>query len=272
MKRLFGKKFLSILILTVLLTTCVSNPFTGKNSMALVGNNYLFASSVSQYKSFLNESKVITNTPEANMIKNVGDKIKRAAEKWAAAEGVPNYLKNYKWEFSLVDSKEVNAWAMPGGKVVFYTGILPFTKNEAGIAVVMGHEVSHAILNHGQQRVSANILQQLGAVGVSVLTLDQTPETQALAMTIYGAGSALFGTLPYSRSHESEADQIGLVLMTIAGYPPETAADFWVRMSSSGSSVPEVLSTHPSDKTRINALRRYIPTAKKKAAQIGIIN
>ena len=256
----------------VLLSACNKNPFTGKNTMALIGNSSLMASSVVQYREFLNESKVITGTTEANMVKNAGDRIRKAAELWAAREGQSSYLDGYEWEFNLVDSREINAWAMPGGKIVFYSGILPLTQNEAGIAVVMGHEVAHAILNHGQQRASASILQQLGAVGVNILAADQSRETRALFMTLYGAGSTLFGTLPYSRAHEIEADQVGLTLMIIAGYDPDTAVEFWDRMSSlGGSSTPQFLSTHPSDVTRVEELRKYIPEARKKAASIGFI-
>ncbi|MCL2441324.1 MAG: M48 family metallopeptidase [Treponema sp.] len=272
MNRFLFKAGLLFFSAMVLITSCSTNPFTGKRTMAFVGNNTLFASSFVQYQQFLSENRVITGTPEAEMINNAGNKIRMAAEKWAASVGQPGYLSDYRWEFTLIDSNEINAWAMPGGKIVFYRGILPVTRDEAGIAVVMGHEAAHAILNHGQQRVSANILQQIGAVGVSILASEQTPETQALAMTIYGAGSTLFGTLPYSRAHEIEADQVGLTLMIIAGYDPESAAAFWERMSSlGGGSIPQFLSTHPSDTTRINALRRYIPEARKTAERIGII-
>jgi len=272
MKRFLKVKYLFFILALFLFTTCSTNPFTGKKTMALVSNNTLFASSFVQYKEFLNENTIVTGTPEANMVRRVGEKIRLAAEKWAAAEGQASYLNEYQWEYTLVNSKEINAWAMPGGKIVFYSGILPVTMDEAGLAVVMGHEVAHAILNHGQQRVSANVLQMLGAVGVSILAADQTPETQALAMTIYGAGSTLFGTLPYSRAHEIEADQVGLTLMAIAGYDPHAAVAFWERMSSmGGGSVPQFLSTHPSDSTRVSALRKYVPDANKKAAKIGII-
>jgi len=263
--------FISIFIM-IIFTVCTANPFTGKKTLALVNNESLFASAFVQYNTFLKESNVVTRTPEANMVNRVGERIRMATEKWAEAEGQKEYLDEYKWEYSLIDSSEVNAWAMPGGKIVFYSGILPVTKDEAGLAVVMGHEVAHAILNHGQQRVSANILQQIGAVGLNILTLDQSPEIQALAMTIYGAGSTLFGTLPYSRAHEIEADQVGLVLMIIAGYEPEAAVEFWQRMTSlGGSSVPQFLSTHPSDEKRVEEMKNYIGEARRIAERVGII-
>jgi len=263
------KKFLPLLFLsTVLFLTCVTNPLTGKSTMAFVGNETLFASSFQQYDEFISENKVITGTPDAIMVERLGMNIRNAAEKWLASEGNSNYLKDYKWEYHLVDSQEVNAWCMPGGKIVVYTGILPLTQNEDGLATVMGHEVAHALLNHGQQRVSADVLQQIGAAGLAIFTSESSKETQDLLMTAYGAGSTLFGTLPFSRQHESEADRYGLILMAIAGYDPEESVPFWERMAAMGSSGPEFLSTHPSDATRIKQLKNVIPEAKKKAAEL----
>ncbi|MDR2471040.1 MAG: M48 family metallopeptidase [Treponema sp.] len=251
---------------------CATNPYTGKSTLALVDNNTLMASSFTQYRQFLSENTLVKGTPDAAMVERVGSRIRRAAEKWAAASGQSAYLASYQWEYQLVKSGEVNAWCMPGGKIVVYTGILPVTRDETGLAVVLGHEVAHAILNHGQQRVSAGILQEIGAAGVSVIAAKQTRETQALAMTVYGAGSTLFGTLPFSRAHESEADHIGLLLMAIAGYNPGESVEFWGRMASlGGGKQPEFLSTHPSDTTRISQLRGWIPESRQKAAEIGVI-
>jgi len=161
---------------------------------------------------------------------------------------------------------------MPGGKIVVYSGILPITKDDAGLATVLGHEVSHALANHGQQRMSAGMLQQLGAVGVVAATGNKSAETQQIAMTAYGATTEIGGMLPFSRSHESEADQIGLTLMAIAGYNPEEAVVFWSRMSavSAGKAPPEFMSTHPSDATRIANLKRLVPVAKAEAAKFGV--
>ena len=279
MKHFFSRPyFVVFLILAIiftsalLITTCSTNPYTGKNTMAFVDNDTLMASSFAQYKEFLNENTVIIGTADAAMVARVGNRIRIAAEKWAASEGQQQYLDKYQWEYTLVRSDEVNAWCMPGGKIVVYTGILPVTKDETGLAVVMGHEVAHALLNHGQQRVSAGILQELGAAGLSIFTQKQNKETQALAMTVYGAGSTVFGILPYSRSHESEADQIGLILLAIAGYNPEMSVNFWERMAAMGSGGSlEFLSTHPSDTTRIANLKKWIPEARQKAEKIGII-
>jgi predicted Zn-dependent protease len=238
--------------------------------MALVNNQELLASSYQQYDEFLQTNTVISGTAEARLVEQVGSRIRGAAEKWLASEGRSDYLTDYRWEYKLIMEDTVNAWCMPGGKIVVYTGILPITRTEAGLATVMGHEVAHALLNHGQQRMSAGVLQQLGAVGIGIVTAEKSPETQQLAMTAYGAGSDLFGVLPFSRNHESEADHIGLILMAIAGYDPEESVPFWERMSAqSGGNTPEFLSTHPSDDRRIGDLRRWIPEAKEKALSLG---
>ncbi|MEN9489416.1 MAG: hypothetical protein RL494_1681, partial [Bacteroidota bacterium] len=172
-----------------------------------------------------------------------------------------------------VESKEVNAWCMPGGKIVVYSGILPIMKDDAGMAAVMGHEVSHALANHGQQRMSAGMLQQLGGVAVGVAVGNKSPETQALIMQAYGVGSQVGVMLPFSRDHESEADMIGLTLMAIAGYNPENAVALWERMSAQagGNAPPEIMSTHPSNATRIANLKALVPQAKVEAAKFGVV-
>ncbi|MDR3166670.1 MAG: M48 family metallopeptidase [Treponema sp.] len=267
------KKIVIILVLYILVAGCVTNPITGKSTMALVGNKELFLSSFQQYDEFLSENRVVSGAEEAVLVERVGARLRAAAEKWLNAEGQGDYLKDYRWEYNLVLDDAVNAWCMPGGKIVVYTGILPVAQTEAGLAAVMGHEVSHALLNHGQQRMSAGILQELGAAGLNIFTANQGAQTQALAMTIYGAGSQLFGILPFSRNHENEADHIGLILMAIAGYNPEEAVSFWNRMNSlsaGGGGTPEFLSTHPSDITRTRNLRGWIPEAKERAAGFGV--
>ncbi|SHJ15613.1 M48 family metallopeptidase [Flavobacterium terrae] len=253
--------------------SCATNPFTGKSTMALVSNNDIFPSSFQQYNQFLSENKVIKGTKDAQRVEAVGMKIKTAAERWLTANGNPTYLKDYKWEYNLVDSKEVNAWCMPGGKIVFYTGILSITKDDAGMAAVMGHEVAHALANHGQQRMSAGLLQQAGGVAVAVATSNQSAEAQQGWMQAYGVGSQVGGMLPFSRAHESEADMIGLTLMAIAGYNPENAVFVWERMSAQagGQAPPEILSTHPSNQTRIDELKKLLPQAKAEAAKFGVV-
>jgi predicted Zn-dependent protease len=267
----FKIKFL-LGLLFVMVLSCAKNPFTGKSTMAFVPNSQIFPSAFQQYGQFLTENKVLTGTTDAKRITTIGMKIKTAAERWLNAHDQSSYLDGYEWEYNLVESKELNAWCMPGGKIVFYTGILPVCKDDAGIAAVMGHEVAHALANHGQQRMSAGLLQQLGAVGTQVAVGNKDPETQALVMQAYGVGSQVGGMLPFSRSHESEADMIGLTLMAIAGYDPINAVKVWERMSalSNGQAPPEILSTHPSNQTRINELTSLVPQAKQEAAKFGV--
>ncbi len=252
--------------------SCATNPFTGKSTLALVPDSQILPSAFQQYSQFLSQNKIVTGTSDARKVENVGIKIKNAAERWLSSLGHKDYLKDYRWEYKLVESKEVNAWCMPGGKIVFYTGILPITQDETGIAVVMGHEVAHALLNHGQQRMSSDVLAQLGAVGVGAAVGNKSEQTQQIAMQAYGVGTQVGVLLPFSRSHESEADDIGLRLMAIAGYNPDAAIPFWQRMASKsgGGGPPEFLSTHPSSSTRINNLRKLIPEAKKDAAKFGV--
>jgi predicted Zn-dependent protease len=242
--------------------------------MALVSNAQLFSMASEQHAQFISENTVVTGTPDALMLERVGWRLVEAAQQWVTAQGAANHLDGFMWSFTLIQDNTINAWVMPGGKVVFYTGILPVTQNEAGIAVVMGHEIAHAVLNHGQQRMSAALLQQVGMVGVS-LALDGggfSPEMQAISMTAFGVGSTLFGTLPFSRRHEDEADHLGLLLMAIAGYNPNEAVYFWERMNAlgGGGSVPEWLSTHPSHANRVRNLRRWVPEAMQTAADFGV--
>lgn len=265
------KKFVG-LFTVALFMSCATNPFTGAKTMALVSDSSLFPTSFQQYDSFLKEHKVIRGTKDAQRIENVGTKIKMAAEKWLASNGYKGYLDGYRWEFNLIDSKEANAWCMPGGKIVFYTGILPICQSDAGIATVMGHEIAHALANHGQQRMSAGMLQELGAEALSVATSNKTQEAQQLFQMAYGGGSQVLGMLPFSRSHESEADKIGLTLMAIAGYDPNEAVSFWSRMAggASGGGQAEFLSTHPSSQTRIANLKKLIPEARAEALKYGV--
>jgi predicted Zn-dependent protease len=261
---------LSALLLGVACTT--KNPFTGQNNLNFVSNDQLFPSAFAQYREFLAANKVVTGTADAKRVESVGIKIKNAAERYLNSIGQTDYLKGYQWEYKLVEDKAVNAWCMPGGKIVVYTGILPITKDDAGLATVMGHEVAHALANHGAQRMSAAQLQQLGAAGVAVATGGTSESTQQIAMQAYGAGSNVLGMLPFSRKHENEADMIGIKLMAIAGYNPDNALAFWQRMSAaSGGGAPmEILSTHPSDDTRINNIKKLIPQAKAEAKKFGV--
>ena len=258
----------------ILIVACATNPFTGKKTIALPGteNATLFPASFSQYNQVLSESNVVKGTADARMIERVGQRIAAAAEKWLNANGNQGYLKDYKWEYKLIKSDQVNAWCMPGGKIAFYTGILPIAQNETGVAAIMGHEVAHALANHGQQRMSSGMLQQLGGVGVALATNNKSIEKQQIWSQAYGIGSSVFGVLPFSRNHETQADEYGQLLMAIAGYNPDEAANLWKRMKakSGGQGPPQFLSTHPSNDSRIAELQKNAAFAKEEAKKFGV--
>jgi len=254
----------------LLFLSCATNPFTGKKTIALVPNSQLFPTAFQQYDQFLDEHNVVKGTSDAEMITRVGQRIAVAAERWLDANGHQGYLKDYKWEYNLVNDKTVNAWCMPGGKIVFYTGILPIADGETGVAAIMGHEVAHALANHGQQRMSAGLIQQGLAVAGNVAIKDEKSRNDF--NQYYGIGTTVGVMLPFSRSHENEADKIGLTLMAIAGYNPDEAAELWKRMkaNSGGKAPPEFLSTHPSNDKRIANLTKLAPGAKAEAKKFGV--
>ena len=254
----------------ILMLSCATNPFTGKKTMAIIPNSQLFPTAFQQYDQFLGEHKVVKGTSDAKMISRVGERVAVAAERWLDANGHQGYLKDYKWEYNLVNDKTVNAWCMPGGKIVFYTGILPIADGETGVAAIMGHEVAHALANHGQQRMSAGLIQQGLAVAGNVAIKDE--KSKNAFNQYYGVGTTVGVMLPFSRSHESEADKIGLILMAIAGYNPDEAAQLWKRMkaNSGGQAPPEILSTHPSNDSRIAKLTALAPSAKAEARKFGV--
>ncbi|PID58389.1 MAG: peptidase M48 [Ignavibacteriae bacterium] len=255
---------LLIVVLPVFFNSCSSVPVTGRNQLSLIPASQLMTMSFQQYDQFLNEHKVVNNSSQAAMVKKVGQKIKSAVELYFKQKNISDHLKGYKWEFNLVEDPQVNAWCMPGGKVVFYTGILPVCRDEAGVATVMGHEIAHAIAEHGGERMSQQLLVQLGGVGLQVALKNEPALTQQLAMAAFGLGSQVGVMLPFSRLHESEADHMGLIFMAMAGYNPNAAVEFWKRMAAQGGGAPpEFLSTHPSNQTRIDDLKKLIPEAMK---------
>lgn len=268
----FNKTYL--LAFALVLFSCKTNVFTGKKTLNFMPNSQLFPMAFNQYSQFLNENNVVTGTAEAEMINRVGNKISVAAERWLNALGEEQYLEDYAWEYKLVNDPTVNAWCMPGGKIVFYTGILPICKDETGVAVVMGHEVAHALADHGAQRMSAGQIQALGAVGVAVggQVAGANQQTQQILNQAYGIGSQVGGMLPFSRAHETEADKIGLYLAAIAGYNPDEGAELWKRMAaaSGGQAPPEFMSTHPSSESRIAFLQKLAPKAKAEARKYGV--
>lgn len=263
MKRFLISTVVAVITI-ILFQTCSTVPLTGRSQLNMIPSSEMLTMSFQQYDEFLKENKLSTNTAEVNMVKQTGARIQNAVERYLADNNLSSRLAGYKWEFNLVEDKQVNAWCMPGGKVVVYTGILPVTKDETGLAVVMGHEIAHAIAEHGNERMSQQLLQQAGAVGLMVAMKDEPVQTQALWLTVYGVGTNVGFLLPYSRTQESEADHLGLIFMAMAGYDPHEATDFWKRMAKSGGATPpEFLSTHPSYDTRINNINSWMPEAMK---------
>ena len=259
--------FTSLFVVLSFVIACTTNPLTKKSQLTLLPESELQAMGSQQYQQFLSTNRVVSasNNRDADMVRRVGQRIARAVETYYAQNGISEKLNGFKWEYNLVDDKAVNAWCMPGGKIVVYTGLLPVTQNEAALAVVIGHEVSHALLQHGNTRMSQGLLQQLGGVALSVAVANKPVETQNLFMTAYGAGTTVGIMLPFSRNQELEADRYGLIWTAMAGYNPQEAIPLWERMerASQGQSPPEFLSTHPSEGRRINQLQKYMPEAMK---------
>lgn len=257
---------LSLMTVSSVLSSCFKNPVTGRSSLNLAPEGDMQQLAVKEYSSFIGTNKPLTGN-DAEMVKRVGNKMVIAVKKFLQERGKLDLIAGYNWEFNLVSSNEVNAWCMPGGKVAVYTGILPITQNETGLAVVMGHEIAHAIARHGNERVSQQIAAQYGAQGLSALMSSKPAETQQIFNYGIGATSTL-GILAFSRKHESEADEMGLYFMAMAGYNPEEAISFWQRMAAKGGQKPpQFLSTHPSDETRVSQLKGWMPKAKALATQ-----
>lgn len=262
MKQYF--KLLSLFLITVMLVSCSKVPLTGRKQFTMLPESMMMEMSLTSYQDFLKTNPPLpASNPAVTEVKTVGAKVSQAVVKYMNEHGYAARVKGYKWEFNAVDSKEVNAWCMPGGKVVVYTGLMPVSKDAAGLAVVMGHEIAHAIAEHGNERMSQMLAFQLGGMTLEMAMQKQPQTTKNLFLTAYGVGSTL-GELAYSRQHELEADRLGLIFMAMAGYNPERALSFWQDMAKTGGSKPPVfLSTHPSDQKRILQIQKYLPEAKK---------
>lgn len=219
-----------------------------------------------QYDQFLNEHTISTNQEQAQLVRQVGTKIRNAVERYVALNGMSGYLAHYTWEFNLVQDELVNAWCMPGGRVMVYTGILPVVHGEAGLAVVLGHELAHTITEHGNERISRALMTEMGGVSLSTALSTHTSAALQLLMMVYGAGTLYGENMPYDRAQESEADHLGLIFMAMAGYDPNEAISFWERLAArkGGPEPPEFLSIHPSDATRIANIKRLIPEAMQQ--------
>lgn len=262
MKSTFTFIFSCLIVLVVLISSCTSVPLTNRKQLAFLPESQLTSMSEANYAQVKSENKVLTGTKDAEMIARVGQKMEKAVAAYLKEIGQEGMISSYNWEFILIESEQANAWAMPGGKVAFYTGILPICETEAGVAVVMGHEIAHVIAKHGNERMSQGMMQQFGALAFTKLIEDKPEQTQGLLQMAYGMGSNLAVTLPFSRLHESEADEMGLIFMAIAGYDPSEAEAFWTRMGKDGGQTPpEFLSTHPNPDNRAKKLKDLQPKA-----------
>lgn len=252
-----------VAVLPVFLLSCTTAPVTGRRQLALIPTSTLHEMSFQTYQEFLAEHPPSASREQTAMVGRVGQRIQQAVERYFARHDMSDRLKDYEWEFTLIESPEVNAWCMPGGKVVVYTGILPLARDEVGLAVVMGHEVAHAVAGHGNERMSQQLVVQLGGMALERAVKEKPQQTKDLFLGAYGAGAHVGVLLPYSRTHELEADHLGLLFMAMAGYDPREAVAFWERMAAykKGGAPPEFLSTHPSDRSRILKIQELIPEA-----------
>ena len=254
-----------IILLSVLFVQCSTVPITGRKQLNLIPASQMQSLSYQQYGDFIKSNKISKDQNATAMVHKVGVKIQKAVEQYLAQNNMSSSLDGYNWEFNLVEDPQVNAWCMPGGKVVVYTGILPITQDETGLAVVLGHEIAHAIAQHGDERMSQGLITQLGGMALQKAIETKPAVTQQIFMSAFGLGAQVGVLLPFSRLQESEADHLGLIFMAMAGYNPNLAVSFWQRMSSmnTGQKPPEFLSDHPADATRIQDIQKELPEATK---------
>jgi len=262
MKRSAARLGSALACLSLLAAGCATVPVTGRQQLTLVPNTELIAMGAESYAGLLDKADIVQTGPEAERVERVGRRVAASTERFLREQGLAAEAASYDWQFSLIDDDQKNAFCMPGGRIGVYTGILGVTQTDAGLAVVMAHEVAHAVANHSNERMSQMLLAELGGMALS-RALEERPErTKQLAMVAYGLGAQVGVLLPYSRQHESEADRIGLILMAQAGYDPREAVPFWSRMASGADAQPpEFLSTHPHPATRIDDIRAHLPEA-----------
>jgi predicted Zn-dependent protease len=252
--------------LLVLFTACSTVPIIGRKQVNFFPESDILAMSDQQYAEFLRTHPLETGTENEAVIQRVGQRLSSAVMMFLKENKLEDRVKDFKWDFKLVKSNEVNAWCMPGGKIVFYTGILPICKDEAGVATVMSHEIAHAVARHGNERMSQQMAVQLGGIALDVALSKKEAETRNIFNQAYGIGATVGFLLPYSRKHETEADKLGLIFLAMSDYDPNIAVPFWERMKAlSKEAPPEFLSTHPSNDQRIKTIKEYIPTAMKYA-------
>ncbi len=265
MKHTLQTKLFVLSGLLLLLSGCTEIEITGRKQFNLVPSSIINSMSFESYSEFLSQSELSDNVEQTQMVKRLGSRIQKAVEQYCTENNLSDRLKGYQWEFNLIEDKSLNAWCMPGGKVVVYTGLLPVTQTEAGLAVVMGHEIAHAVAKHGAERMTQGLIVEMGGMVLSKALQKNAEKTKNLFMRSYGIGTEVGVLLPYSRVHEKEADHLGLIFMAMAGYNPNEAVSFWERMTASkeGPAPPEILSTHPADATRIRNIKKLIPEAMK---------
>ena len=253
-----------LLIITTLITACSTVPLINRKQMNFLPSSVMMEMSITSYDAFLQENTPLPdNNKDVQKVRKVGNDISSAVMGFLSENGLEKRLDEFDWEFNVVSEETINAWCMPGGKIVFYSGIMPVCEDENGIAVVMGHEIGHALARHGNERMSQQLAVQLGGMTLGVALQEKPEMTQQIFLASYGLGSTL-GTLAYSRKHEYEADKLGMIMMAKAGYDPSHAVAFWEKMTAlGGANVPELLSTHPSDAKRIQAMKDNLPEAMK---------
>ncbi len=258
------KKIAIVFGILLLVVGCSKVALTGRKQLLLVSDSEVLSLSSQSYSQYMSSAKKSTNAAQTQMVNKVGRKIADAVETYMLNNGMESELASYAWEFNLVQDATPNAFCMPGGKIVVYEGILPYTQNEEGLAIVLGHEVAHAVARHSAEQMSRQLLANYGGQALNMATAGKSSTTQALAQQVFGLGAQYGVMLPYSRNNETEADDIGLIFAAMAGYNPQAALGFWQRMAASGGAgVPEFMSTHPSDDTRIKNLQKKIPEAMK---------
>lgn len=266
------RKSLFALVAVLVIGACSKVPISGRKQMNLLPERELVGMGTSAYREALAANPPVNGTPEAAMVKNVGARIADGATRYLNMKKMGDRVAGFQWEYNLLNSPDVNAWCLPGGKIAVYSGILPVTQSEAGLATVMAHEVAHAVARHGNERMSQGLLAQAGGMALDVY-LSQNPSQSAdMFRQAYGLGATVGVLLPYGRLQESEADKLGLVFMAMAGYNPQEAVGFWERMRSAkkgNGAPPEFLSTHPSDETRIADIKKYMPTAMHHYEKYG---
>lgn len=246
------------------LASCTTVPITGRSQLNIVPASSMQSMSVAEYENFKKSTPRGRDARESERVRRVGGRLRAAVEQYMRSNGMSAELNGYSWEYNLFENKEANAWAMPGGKIAVYTGILPFTNNDAGLAVVMSHEIAHVIARHGSERMSQALISEMGGLALGAALSSKPEETRQLWGAVYGLGSSVGILMPYSRLQESEADRLGLIFMAMAGYDPHEAVPFWQRMAAKeGSRPPELLSTHPAPVTRIRNIQAAIPEAMR---------